>query len=239
MKRLLAAGVAAAAILTAGVVVWATFLREEAPAAFELTEIDDEATSSTATEGPASTEGSASTEGRVGLDGTWTVAEGSEAGYRVIEDVGEILDFEAAGRTGKVTGSLEIVGSTIASASFEVDVASIRSDDGRRDTRFRDRIMNASEFPTATLTMTAPVELGSVPAEGEPVSVIVSAELTLRGTANPVTFPVNAQLSSGQIEIVGAIDVLFSDYGITNPSNPLVEVRDEGQVEVQLFLSAS
>ncbi len=232
MRRLLVAGVGAVVILIGGVVVWATLLREDAPAAFELTETDDDRTAS----GTAG--GVAPTEERVGLDGTWIVTEGSEAGYRVIEDIGELLDLEAVGRTTEVTGSIEITGSTITNATFEVDVASIRSDDGRRDTRFRDRVMNVSEFPTARLTMTAPVELGSVPAEGEPVSAIVSAQLTLRGTTNPITFPVDAQLSGGQIEIVGIIDVLFSDYGIANPSNPLVEVRDEGQVEVQLFLSA-
>jgi polyisoprenoid-binding protein YceI len=76
-----------------------------------------------------------------------------------------------------------------------------------------------------------------VPAEGEPVSASASGQLTLRGATNAVTFPVDAQLVGDRIELVGAIDVLFSDYGIDNPSNPLVKVRDEGLVEVQLFFT--
>jgi polyisoprenoid-binding protein YceI len=227
MKRMFVAGVVAALVVVGGVVVWAIYLRDDAPAAFELSETDD-----------GTGEGSQATE-QIGLDGTWTVAEGSEAGYRVVEDLGEVLDLEAVGRTSEVIGSLEISGSTVTSASFEVDVASISSDDSRRDTQFRDRIMNASEFPTATLTLTEPVDLGALPSEEETVSTTVPAELTLRGVTNAVTVPIDAQLVGDQIEIVGSIDVLFSDYGIANPSNPLVEVRDEGKVEVQLFLSAS
>ena len=232
MKRMFIAGVVAALVVIGGVVVWATYLRDDAPAAFELTGNGEAADSGDGTDGTPSG-------GPVDLEGTWTVAEGSEAGYRVIEDLGELLDLEAVGRTSEVTGSLEISGTAVASASFEVDVASISSDDSRRDTQFRDRIMNASEFPTATLTLTGPIDLGTLPADGETVSTTAEAQLTLRGVTNPVSVSIEAQLAGDQIEIVGSVDVLFSDYGIDNPSNPLVEVRDEGKVEVQLFLSAS
>ena len=38
-------------------------------------------------------------------------------------------------------------------------------------------------------------------------------------------------------ELVATIAVLFSDYGLNNPSNAFVTVRDEGLVEVSLTLS--
>ena len=157
----------------------------------------------------------------------------------MVEDVGGILDFEAVGRTSQVSGTIEISGSTITAASFEVDIASISSDDGRRDNQFVGPIMNAPEFPTATFTLTQPIEFGTVPADGESVGASASGELTLRGTTNGVTFTVDAQLVGNQIELVGAIEVLFSDYGIDNPSNALAQVRDEGLVEVRLFLASS
>jgi polyisoprenoid-binding protein YceI len=226
------AGVVAVAIVVVGVGVWATFVREEAPAAFELS--DGEGQAGGAAEGDSV--GSESDGGEVTLDGQWVVSEGSEAGYRVVEDLGDILDFEAVGRTSDVSGTLEIAGVTVTAATFEVDVASIRSDDGRRDTQFRDKIMNADEFPTATFTLTTPLDLGTAPVEGERIATTAAGELTLRDATNPVTATIEAQVIEGQIELVASIPVLFSDYGIANPSNPLAEVRDEGQVEVQLFL---
>lgn len=199
----------------------------------------DDGTDADSTEDDESAAGDGTADGG-SLDGMWTVAPGSEAGYRVVEDLRGIQDFEAVGRTSDVTGSVEIEGTAVTGGSFEVDVASIESDDGRRDTEFRGfAVMNAPEFPTATLTLTEPIDFGTVPAPGTPVSATATGELTLRGETNPVTFPVDAQLLDGQIEIVGSIDVLFSDYGIANPSNAFVSVRDEGKVEVRLLLSKS
>ena len=188
---------------------------------------------------PADTDGGAgATAGTAppSLDGTWTVADGSEAGYRVVEDLGSIQDFEAVGRTGEVTGSLEIEGVAITEAGFEVDVASITSDDGRRDDAFRTRVMATDEFPVAILTLVEPIDLGALPEPGTPISTEAAGELTLRGVTMPVTVDVAAQLLGAQIEIVASIDVLFSDYGIANPSNALVSVRGEGKVEVRLLL---
>ncbi len=177
--------------------------------------------------------------GAVELDGTWTVGDGSQAGYRVVEDLQGITDFEAVGRTSDVSGSVVVSGTTVSEGSFEVQIATITSDDSRRDGQFTGDIMNAAEFPTATLTLTEPIELDGIPGDGATVSTTATGELTLRDSTNPVTFPVDAQILDGRIEIVASIDVLFSDYGIANPSNPFVTVRDEGKVEVQLFLDKS
>jgi len=283
MKRLLGAGLVALAVVVAAVFVWDRYVREDAPAAFELTDLsatDDPAVDSdeagadnpgadgtpgsgdstaedmtdrttaetAATEnpttettaapeaGPDPSDDGQESDGPVTLDGTWTVGEGSEAGYRVVEDLGEILDFEAVGRTSQVTGTIEVSGSMVTAANFEVDIASITSDDSRRDSRFSGAIMNSFEFPTATLTLAQPIELGVPPAEAQPQMATAIGELTLHGVTNAVTFPVEAQLTGNQIELVAAIDVIFADYGIANPSNPLAKVRDEGLVEVRLFL---
>lgn len=226
MKRLLFAGLGVVVVLVAAVVIWLAFIREDAPEAFTLSETAD---ASDVAETPTEV---------VSLDGTWTVTEGSEAGYRVVEDVGDVLDFEAVGRTSQVTGSIEIGGSSVTAGSFEVDIASMTSGDSRRDGQFVGPIMNATEFPTATFALTEPIELSTLPSGGEAVSATATGELMLRGATNAVTFPVQAQLLGTRIELVGSIDVLFSDYGIDNPSNPLVEVRDEGKVEVLLMLAA-
>ncbi|MEM8926276.1 MAG: YceI family protein [Actinomycetota bacterium] len=220
MTRLATILGAAVAVILIGVGLWLVFGRDDAPDEFELTETDAAAEGAdTPAVEPAD------------LDGVWAVGAGSEAGYRVVEDLGEVLDFEAVGRTDQVTGEIEISGGEVIGGLFEVDVASITSDDGRRDGQFVGPIMNAAEFPTATLELTGPI-----PVSGTAASAEATGTLTLRGASNDVTFPVEAQIIGDQIEVVASIDVLFSDYGIDNPSNPLVSVRDEGKVEVRLLL---
>ncbi|MEM7324888.1 MAG: YceI family protein [Actinomycetota bacterium] len=172
-----------------------------------------------------------------GIDGTWTVADGSEAGYRVVEDISGITDFEAVGRTSDVSGTIEVAGTTVTSGEFSVLVGSIASDDRRRDSQFANDIMNSREFPNATLVITEPIELGSLPEPGAVVNTTAQGELTLRDVTNAAPIAVAAQVLGDQIEIVASVDVLFSDYNIDNPSNPFVTVRDEGKVEVKLLLS--
>lgn len=257
MKRLAIGAAGAAVVLIVAALIYLNFIREDAPDEFVLTDQSDttESTDSTGStdntdsgstssdstdsEEPGSEETDANSDGGsddVTLDGGWTVASGSEAGYRVVEDLRGIQDFEAVGRTDQVAGSLDITGTTVSAASFEVDIASITSDDSRRDGQFTGPIMNASEFPTATLTLTEPIELDGIPDAGSAVATTATGELTLRGVTNPVDVAINAQILGSQIEIVASIDVLFSDYGIDNPSNPFVTVRDEGKVEVRLVL---
>lgn len=224
MKKALIGAGAAVVVLIAAVFVWFNFVRSDAPDAFQPT-------AQTEQTGDAATGGD--------ITGTWTVGTGSEAGYRVVEDLGSIQDFEAVGRTTDISGSITIDGTTVTGGSFEVQVASITSDDDRRDRAFSGQIMSSSEFPTATLALSAPVELGAVPGGGEAVATTANGELTLRGVTNPVVIDVTAQQLDGRIEIVGAVPVVFSEYGIANPSNPLVTVRDEGLVEVKLQLDRS
>ncbi len=154
----------------------------------------------------------------------------------MVEDfAGGLSDFEAVGRTSEIEGSLTISGTQVTAANFSVDVASIESDDSRRDGQFRGRIMNAAEFPTAVFVLTSPIELGSIPADGETITADAVGELTLRGATNSVTFPLTARLIEGEIETLGSIDVLFSDYEIDNPSTQVISVRDEGLVEFSLI----
>lgn len=171
-----------------------------------------------------------------GVDGTWALSPDSVAGYRVVEDFASGLsDFEAVGRTSMIEGSLTIAGTQVTAAEFSVDIASMESDDSRRDNQFRGPIMNSTEFPTADFVLTSPIELGDIPAEGETITADASGELTLRGVTNPVSFPLSARLVDGEIETLGSIDVVFADYGIANPSNNVISVRDEGLVEFSLI----
>ena len=83
-----------------------------------------------------------------------------ELGYRVKEVLFGV-DTEAVGRTNQITGRSLIEAGPVTGGEFVVDVASITSDEGRRDGQFRGRIMSTDEFPEAMFTLTEPIELGT------------------------------------------------------------------------------
>lgn len=163
----------------------------------------------------------------------WVVTDASSLGYRVKEVLFGV-DTEAVGRTNQITGSFVIDGTSVAGGEFVVDVASITSDESRRDGQFRGRIMTTDEFPTAVFTLTQPIELGTDVAEGATVSTEATGDLTLRGVTNSVTFPLEAKLENGKIGVLGNIPVLFADYGIENPSIGGITTEDNGLLEFVL-----
>jgi polyisoprenoid-binding protein YceI len=216
------------------ILVYANFINDPEAA---LTTADLEQAVAATTNAPTSTqtpaESAPTTTLPEGLEGTWRATEDSELGYRVDEVLFGVVT-QGVGRTNQVTGELVIEGTTITAASFEVDVASITSDDSRRDGQFRGRIMNAAEFPTARFTLTVPIELGSLPEAGEQITATATGELTLRGETQLVTFEVTAQHSDTRIGVLGEIAVVFADFLIANPSISGIAVEDEGLLEFVL-----
>lgn len=172
-----------------------------------------------------------------GVDGTWSITQdATTVGYRVKEVLGGI-DAEAAGRTNQVTGSITVTGTKVTAGSFSVDMASISSDSGRRDGQFRGPIMDVATYPTASFVLTAPIEFGTIPADGANVTATATGDLTLHGVKNSVTFPVQAKLANGRIGVLGNIKVVFADYGIPNPSNGFAETGDDGLLEFVLVFT--
>jgi len=166
----------------------------------------------------------------------WQITEGSELGYRVAEVLFGV-DTEGVGRTGEVTGGITIDSTTMTAASFEVDVASITSDDGRRDGQFRGRIMETDRFPTASFELSESVELGTEATEGAEVTVEITGDLTMHGVTRPVTFDVTARITGGRLGVLGSIPVVFTDFDIADPSLPAIRVEPDGLIEFVLVLT--
>jgi polyisoprenoid-binding protein YceI len=187
-----------------------------------------------------STSTGASTSGSTGpVAGGWTVGSGSVVGYRV----NEVLlgqNATAVGRTSDVTGHLTIAGSTVTAAAFSVPLATVHSDKSQRDAQFDGRIMDVSQYPTGTFTLTSPIDLAPLPAGGVIKDYTAHGRLTLHGTTRAVTFTLAAERKGSQIEVSGDIPVLFSDYGIANPSFAgFVTTQDHGLLEFLLVFGQS
>jgi len=245
-RKLIYGAIALIALVAGAFVLWIFVLRDDAPTALDSGDLDaalssttvaavtvpetiSESVPETAPETVATTAAPAA----AGPDGAWSAAADSTLGYRVQEVLGGI-DVEGAGRTSDVTGSLTIAGNQATAAEFTVQMASITSDSDRRDGQFRSRIMSVDEFPTATFVLTAPIDFGAVPAEGESLTATATGDLTLRSVTRSVTFPVEAQLEGGRIGVLGSIPILFSDYSIPDPSNGFAVVKDNGLLEFVL-----
>lgn len=179
------------------------------------------------------------------LDGTWTIddtsgslAEGTSsfAGYRVKEELAGTGANTAVGRTQNVSGSLTIDGTTITAMQVSVDMTTLQSDDSRRDERLRTDGLQTDQFPTATFTLTKPIEVGSVPKDGQTIQAVAVGDLTLHGVTRSVEIAIQAQRTGNEIQAIGSVDVALTDYAIEAPTGFLVlSIANTGTIELHLL----
>jgi polyisoprenoid-binding protein YceI len=254
------AAIGAVAVIAAGG-LWYLFLQPAGPAPVSLgTAVPATAPAATAaaeTAGPsAGTGGGEATTAPAtaqagqdgdGIGGTWTVDpsigsfsdfSGSFVGYRVKETLANIGATEAVGRTPDVRGSFTLDGTTITAATFTADLTTLQSDKQFRDEQLRRQALETSRFPEARFTLTAPVDLGALPADGAIVDVTVTGDLALHGVTRQVEIPLRARLADGVVTVAGSIPIAFSDFGIAKPQSMMVlSVEDNGVMEVSLQLT--
>jgi polyisoprenoid-binding protein YceI len=232
-KKLALGGTLVVVALGALGVWW--FLRDDAPKAVSL----DAAVSGVSS-------GSAPSSG--GVAGNWTVdtsvgtfsfedSTGTFVGFRVAEQLSGIGSATAVGRTPAVSGTMTIDGTQLTATSITADMTALTTNNSRRDGPAREAL-GTSQFPNATFVLTKPIDLGAAAGTGAKTSVTATGDLTVKGVTKSVQFPLQAQLTGNTIVVVGSLDVVFSDFGITAPTAPIVlSVEDHGQIELQLFFT--
>lgn len=229
-------------VALAGGAFW--FLRDDAPDEVSI----DAAADAVAERSTTTAAGDAgSTSDPSDVTGTWTVdtatgdfdyesATGTFAGIRIEEELASIGSTTAVGRTGDVSGTVEIDGTTVTAADLEVDVTTITTNESRRDDKVQ-QALETSEFPTATFSLTEPIDLGDAATSGDTVSVTGVGELTIHGVTQTVEIPIEAKLVDGTIVMTASTELAFSDYGVSVPESPIVlSVADVGTLELQLLL---
>jgi polyisoprenoid-binding protein YceI len=232
------AGISAAVVVVAvgaGFALWQVFAGD-APPPVALTSLPPSSASSAS---------SSASSGSGGADGTWTIdatsgslADGSStyAGYRVQEELSGIGANTAVGRTQTVTGSMTIDGTTITDLEITVDMTSLASDDDRRDNSLRERGLQTDQFPTATFTLTQPIDVGDAPKDGETIEVTAVGDLTLHGVTKQVSVPIQAQIDGDTIQAIASVDVALADYDIERPTGLLVlSIADTGTIELHML----
>jgi len=229
-------GVLAALVVAAGVAVWYFVFRDTAPPPVNIERasesVDTKPNGTNATSSP---------------DGTWTIDPSvgsfsdftsSFVGYRVNEELAGVGAKTASGRTPEVSGTLVIDGGSATTVDITADLTTLQSDESFRDNAMRDQALQTSTFPDATFTLTEPISLGDVPAEGQTVKVDATGDLTLHGVTKEVKIPLEAKLVKGVVVVTGQIDIPFADYDIEKPvAARVLSIEDHGIMELQLFFT--
>jgi polyisoprenoid-binding protein YceI len=197
----------------------------------------------------ASAAATASSSATTAGSGTWTIASGSIAGYRVHEQfAGQSAIHEAVARTSAVSGSVSIRQSgsayTMTSAKITVQLSSLASVDSVAgfNVTNRDRIvqqaLETDRFPTAVFEAGA-VTLPVSAATGQTVSVSVPGQLTLHGQTKAVTATLQLRVSGAKAQIAGTMTTSMDDFGVSRPTAPFVTVQPGITIEVALTLDRS
>ena len=179
--------------------------------------------------------------------GTWQVASGSLAGYRVKEQfAGQPSSHEAVARTNDVTGQVTITqtGSSyqLTSGTVTVRLATLASVDqvagynvSNRD-RIVQRSLDVSQYPTATF-QADPASLPSGTNSGQDQNAMLTGKLTIHGVTKTVTASIQGRANGNTAQLAGSVPIVMTDYGVTPPSVPFTVVQPGAVLEFQLNLT--
>jgi polyisoprenoid-binding protein YceI len=244
-SRIIALTLAAvAAIAVGGYIAYDQVLRGDDTAALALPSAEPATTASPiASEAPAATTdattaASATPAAAAGVAGGWQVAADSLAGYRVREHLANLpAESDAVGRTSDVTGSITVEadgdGARLTAGQLDVDTTTIASDESRRDNRLRNEGLQTDQYPTASFTLTQPVDVPATALSGAPADVTLVGDLTLHGETKAVEIPAQAQMADGKIQVAGSLTFPLSDFGISPPNvgGFILSISDQGTLE--------
>ena len=239
-SRFLFAGVAL--LLVAGIGAYVAYdqvLSGDSVAPLSLPSTSPEATagdSASASAGSSTEPASGGGDGDVA--GTWNVSGDSQAGYRVREQLATLsAESDAVGRTSDVTGSITLESdgttTTLTAGSLTVDTTTITSDEDRRDNRLRSEGLQTDTFPTATFTITRPVEIPASAIDGSATDLTLMGDLELHGVTKSVSIPAQARLVDNTIQVAGSITFPLADFEIVAPNvgGFIISIADEGALE--------
>ncbi|MEG8034365.1 YceI family protein [Sphingomonas sp. LR61] len=96
--------------------------------------------------------------------------------------------------------------------------------------------METDKFPTATFTLTKPVDVSKA-LDGSTQDVTLTGTMDLHGVTKAVTADAQVAVGTGgTVQVAGSVPITFADYGVKAPSLGFVTVDGKGSVEFSLDL---
>jgi polyisoprenoid-binding protein YceI len=240
-RRLLATvvgGVVAVAVI-AFLLIYFVIFPTSSPKPFKLA-----VATTTAGTGTGTGTGAASTSTKAGasLSGSWRIASGSLAGYRVREKLAFLpAQSDAVGRTSQITGTAAFLQAgkdvTIKQAAFQVNVYSLKSDRSMRDEKIRQIGLESERYPTATFVLAGPLRFTRASVEGQIDHLQATGTFVIHGVSKRETLPLEVTLAGSTFEAVGSLTFPWSEFGMTAPSiGGFVNVTGTATMEFDLRL---
>ena len=188
----------------------------------------------------AASQPTAAAQSSSGADGATEVrlTEESEARYRIREQLANLpAPNDAVGVTTEVSGSvfLNADGSldTAQPSQITVGLASLKSDEGRRDRYVRNNTLQTSQFPNTVFTVKEFQGLPTpLPTSGEH-SFKMIGDLKIKDVSHTVTWDVTAAFTEESIDGMATTSIAFADFKMEKPSVSIVlSVQDTFTLEI-------
>ena len=165
---------------------------------------------------------------------TWVVGAGSEVVFTSKAPM-ESFDGKTREVRGHITCTVGDLGGPL-DLRIEVDLASLDTGIGLRNSHMRDRHLETDKYPLAVFTGEA-VTSASSPAltPGQPVEVQVRGHFDLHGVNRPLEITASVDLAEdGILRVETGFPVKLSDHEIDRPKFLVMKLADEQQVKVIL-----
>lgn len=121
------------------------------------------------------------------------------------------------------SGSVHVDGDTVNAVAFEVDVASLESDNKRLDAHLmKEDFLHTEVYPKATFASTA-VVAGS---DADGATHTVTGDLTIRGATKRVTFPAKITVGADAVAAEAEFTIDRQDFKVTYPGSKDDLVQD-------------
>lgn len=169
------------------------------------------------------------------LDGTWHVAGGSVAGFRLKQTVLGMGNY-ISGQTSAVTGTIVLSGSQVISATLRVQLTAIKVS-GKTQPQFG-ASLGTGQHPVATFALLAPVALSRAFATGGTTTVRATGQLAMNGITHLAAVILSARRDGAVLQAAGAIPVSLARWDIQQPAGFgfLGSLANRGEAEFRLVL---
>lgn len=157
------------------------------------------------------------------------VPEESEARYRVQEELAQVGETEAVGKTQAIIGQIgfDADGAPLPCSRFDVDLRTLQSDQAKRDNYLYRNTLEAETFPLATFVL-RDVEGWDAPlADGEETTVTLIGDLTLKDVTKLVAWEATVTRQGDTLTGQAATEFEMPEFSIEPPSVPVVLGLDE------------
>ncbi len=194
------------------------------------------AAASVSTAAPAATTTAAAAKAsgvKLTLDGS-----GTQASYQVQEQLaGHNFPSDAIGRTSAVTGSmlLDAAGKIVSGQSnLEIDLRTLKSDQGMRDSYIQHDPLDTAQFPTAKFVPTSTSGMPwPLPSSGT-AKFTLTGDFTVHGTTKSTTWAVSATFAPDTVTGTATTPFLFTDFGMQPPRTMIaLSVQNNGVLNLQ------